>query len=112
MKHQTLKDALKAREQEWDPNEVVTLAFRGVELAGEVGEACNIIKKLERARIGIRGSRATEKELASELADIVICVYLIAGDLGIDMGEEIIAKFNETSTKYGLSDFMEDGHGH
>lgn len=97
-----LRDANMARQMEWDPDRKADLSFFGVELAGEVGEACNVIKKLERERIGIRGSRATMEQLAEELADIVICVDLIAMHCGIDMEEAIQKKFNATSEKYAL----------
>ena len=91
------------RQLEWCPDQKPDLSFRGVELAGEVGEALNIIKKLERERLGWRGSRATVEQLAKELADIVICVDLVAGDLDIDLTAEIEAKFNGTSEANGLS---------
>lgn len=73
-----LHKANVARDKEWNPDSVCTLEFWGVELAGEIGEACNIIKKLERERLGMRGSRATLQDLTDELADGIICVDLIA----------------------------------
>jgi len=94
------------RQQEWDEDNQIDLAYRGNELAGEVGEACNIIKKMERERMGIRGSRATREQLAEELADVVICVDLIAMSAGIDLEEAVREKFNATSRKYGLSTLM------
>mgnify|MGYP000146046256 CR=1 FL=1 len=100
--HGTLRAANAARQQEWDTDNQITLAYRGNELAGEVGEACNVIKKLERERMGIRGSRATREQLAEELADIVICTDLIAMDAGIDLDAAVQAKFNATSEKVGL----------
>lgn len=57
--YHSLRAANVARQEEWDPGDKITLSYRGNELAGEVGEACNIIKKIERERLGIRGSRAT-----------------------------------------------------
>lgn len=81
----TLRDANQARQREWDTGNQITLAYRGNELAGEAGEACNVIKKLERERLGIRGSRATPAQLAEELADVVICADLIAMDAGRDL---------------------------
>lgn len=90
------------RQQEWDEDNQISLAYRGNELAGEVGEACNVIKKLERERMGIRGSRATRDALAEELADVVICTDLIAMQAGINLEEAVRAKFNATSDKYGL----------
>jgi NTP pyrophosphatase (non-canonical NTP hydrolase) len=104
----TLRAANVAREVEWDPDHRITLAYRGNELAGEVGEACNIIKKLERERIGIRGSRATKDELAEELADVLICLDLIAMHAGIDLSLALRDKFNATSEKYRLSTRMEE----
>lgn len=101
--YDTLREANVARQKEWDSGNQITLAYRGNELAGEVGEACNIIKKLERERLGIRGSRATVEQLAEELADIVICTDLVAMSEGIDLNAAIAAKFNATSEKVGLS---------
>jgi NTP pyrophosphatase (non-canonical NTP hydrolase) len=103
----TLRNANATRQAEWDPSDQITLAYRGNELAGEVGEACNVLKKLERERIGIRGSRATKEQLAEELADVVICVDLIAMQLGIDLGEATATKFNMTSDKYSLQTKIE-----
>ena len=97
-----LDEANRARQLEWDPANAITLAFRGNELAGEIGEACNLIKKLERERLGLPGSRATVPELATELADGIICLSLIATDLGIDLGEAVRSKFNASSDKLGL----------
>jgi len=90
------------RQKEWDPTDKIDLSYRGNELAGEVGEACNVIKKLERERYGIRGSRDTIEHLAEELADVIICVDLIAASMGIDLNAAVIQKFNATSEKLGL----------
>lgn len=98
----TLREANITRQKEWDTDNRISLSYRGNELAGEVGEACNLIKKLERERLGIRGSRTTVDELAEELADVVICVDLIAMEEGIDLDKAIREKFNATSKKYGL----------
>jgi NTP pyrophosphatase (non-canonical NTP hydrolase) len=98
----TLRAANVARQAEWDTGNQITLAYRGNELAGEVGEACNIIKKVERERMGIAGSRATVEQLAEELADVVICTDLIAMQAGIDLDAAVAAKFNATSEKVGL----------
>ena len=86
----------------WDPFEDLNLAFKGVELAGEVGEACNVIKKLERERLGLQGSRATIEMLAEELADVLICADLVAVMCGIDLEQAVVNKFNSTSKKLNL----------
>ena len=99
-----LRHANEARDEEWNTGaEKISLAFRGVELAGEAGEACNVIKKLERATLGIAGSRATLADLAAELADVVICADLIAMHAGIDLEAAVVGKFNATSEKYRLA---------
>ncbi|MBS4049390.1 MAG: MazG-like family protein [Alphaproteobacteria bacterium] len=97
-----LRIANEVRQQEWDVGNQLTLSYRGNELAGEVGEACNVLKKLERERLGIRGSRASLEDAADELADVVICVDLIAMSLGLDLADVVQRKFNTTSEKYGL----------
>jgi NTP pyrophosphatase (non-canonical NTP hydrolase) len=102
----SLRSANEARQKEWDRDNNISLAYRGNELAGEVGEACNVIKKLERERLGIRGSRATVEQLAEELADAVICLDLIAMQAGIDLQQAVQEKFNATSGKYGLETML------
>lgn len=97
-----LRTSNQKRQDEWDSDQQISLSYRGNELAGEVGEACNIIKKLERERFGIRGSRADRAQLAEELADIIICVDLIAMHEGIDLAQAVARKFDATSEKYGL----------
>lgn len=98
-----LRVASRQRQAEWDVNGKVTLSYRGNELGGECGEAQNIIKKLEREANGMVGSRATPEMLAEELADIIICVDLIASLFNIDMVQATQDKFNATSAKYGLT---------
>ncbi len=97
-----LRSANHWRQQEWDADAQLTLSYRGNELAGEAGEACNVIKKLERERLGIRGSRADFAQLADELADVIISVDLIAMMAGIDLASAVVRKFNLTSEKYNL----------
>ena len=63
---------------------------------------CNVVKKLERERLGLRGSRATLEDLADELADVVICADLLAKAANINLDEAVARKFNKTSEKYNL----------
>lgn len=73
----TLREANSARQAEWDPTKQIDLDWRMNELAGEVGESCNVLKKLHRFRFGLPGSRATKDDLADELADVIICLDLV-----------------------------------
>ncbi len=78
-------------------------------MAGEAGEACNIMKKMRRGDEG----NFTEA-LAKELADVVIYADLLAARMGIDLGEEVLRKFNEVSLER-LSDIylqVDDGGDH
>ena len=97
-----LMNANVRRQAVWCPQEQPDLSFRGNELAGEVGEVCNVIKKLERERHGWRGSRDSKEHLAEELGDVVICVSLIALTAGIDLEKAVREKFNATSAKVGI----------
>lgn len=102
-----LRTANILRDQEWNPSNRIDLAFRGNELAGEVGEACNIIKKLVRTHMGLKGTTANYSQLADELADVIICADLIAMHCGIDLGTAVKRKFNQTSENRGFTIFME-----
>jgi NTP pyrophosphatase (non-canonical NTP hydrolase) len=91
------------RQQEWDQGEVISLEYLGNAIAGETGEACNVIKKIVRQRAGLRGSQATPGDLANELADIIIYADLIARKENIDLAKAVREKFNATSDKLGLA---------
>lgn len=100
---QELRNANLKRHVEWAKGVDVPLSFRGLELAGEAGEVCNELKKIERTRLGMVGGKIGTDALMEELADVLVCVDLIAMDLGIDLSEALRAKFNKTSEKYGLA---------
>jgi NTP pyrophosphatase (non-canonical NTP hydrolase) len=119
----TLRKANSARQKEWDKDDKIGLSYRGNELAGEIGEAferavdiiligvasgraSNFMKKLDRERLGIRGSRATLEQLAEELADVIICCDLVAMHEGINLEEAVRNKFNATSEKMNLQTRM------
>lgn len=106
-----LRKANIARHKSWAKGKEVPLLFRATELAGECGEACNVMKKLHRQDEGWAGTKATLQDLKAELADIVICVDLIAMDLGINLNQAIVQKFNATSEKNGFEErLMENRH--
>ncbi len=124
-----LREANIARQAEWPGGEKVDLAFRGIELTGEIGELeeivvsllamstangrlSNKLKKLVRLDRGIHGtSEAREALLADirdEMGDIVVSLDLVAMDLGIDLGRATREKFNKTSVKQGLQTRMKE----
>lgn len=98
-----LSEANKVRQLEWDPEgKTATYLYRATELTGEAGEAANKLKKLEREKLGIRGSRATKEQAMEELADTVICASLAANVLEGDLWAAVVMKFNKTSEEVGL----------
>jgi NTP pyrophosphatase (non-canonical NTP hydrolase) len=74
---------------------------------GELGEAANVAKKLNRIRDGIPGNKAGESEpelkaaLGNEIADTVIYLDLLAQSVGLDLGTLVRDKWNATSERLG-----------
>ncbi len=72
---------------------------------GELGEAANVAKKLNRVRDGIPGNRETEEELRAalreEVADTFIYLDLLAQSQGFLLVDAVREKFNKTSAKIG-----------
>lgn len=101
-------EEFKARDDEWGQksNTPLPLSFFATELAGEIGELCNEVKKLERERYGLPGSRTNQQKIADELADGFICLFNMALRLGIDPAVAVPNKFNETSVEVGLKSRM------
>lgn len=79
---------------EWSPTDW------GCAAAGEMGEACNLLKKLR------RGEDVPLQEIANELADVVAYIDLLAARLYIDLGEAVASKFNQVSVKKGSTHFL------
>lgn len=67
-------------------------------VVGELGEYANLRKKV------IRGDLTPEEAkpmLAAELADTVIYLDILAFQLGINLGEAVMDKWNRTSRRVG-----------
>ena len=75
---------------------------------GELGEAANILKKLNRVRDCIPGNTETETELREklgyELADTAIYLDLLCQAAGLDLEEIREKKFQITSDKLGYTE--------
>lgn len=115
----TLREANIARQQEWDPSDSIGISFRGNEMAGEVGELlekaivlltmsskiiglCNLLKKLDREHLGLRGARVDMEAVSEEFGDAQICLDLCAMIIGVDLDQTTKDKFNAVSIKHGL----------
>lgn len=72
---------------------------------GELGEAANVAKKLNRVRDGIPGNNQSEDELRAalrdEVADAFIYLDLLAQSEGFLIEDAVRDKFNRTSEKIG-----------
>lgn len=73
----------------------------GCAAAGEMGEACNIVKKMRRMESRIQPSDSQSKRyeelrwrLGEELADTILYVDLLAAHYDIDLWDQIVKKFN------------------
>lgn len=76
-----------------------------VALLGELGEAANVIKKLNRVRDGIPGNTEgpveLKQRLKDELADAFIYLDLLVQANGFDLEDIVVDKFDKTSMKIG-----------
>lgn|SRR3990167_574476 len=75
-------------------------------MAGEVGEACNLAKKIERGDFGPPHTANYLKamhKLAKELADVVIYADLACFRCDWNLDDVVIEKFNEVSDRVGCS---------
>lgn len=78
-------------------------------VVGELGEYANLRKKVERGDLTMQDARPL---LADELADVVIYLDILAHQLGVDLGEAVMNKWNRTSKKVGAPIYIdaEDWH--
>ena len=83
--------------KEWSPTDW------GCAMAGEAGEACNLLKKIR------RGEDIPKEDIARELADVVIYADLCAARLDIDLGAAVAEKFNIVSHRKGSKILLEEG---
>lgn len=67
----------------------------GNAMAGECGEACNFVKKIDRDG----STPELVQALAHELADLVTYADLLAAYYGIDLGLAVVEKFNQVSER-------------
>lgn len=84
-------DAYGMQLESWSPMEW------GCAVAGEVGEMCNFLKKLQRDNINYT------EDIAKEMADVIIYIDLLATLLNIDLATSIRDKFNSVSEKKGVT---------
>lgn len=78
---------------------------------GELGEAANIAKKLNRVRDGVKGNKESPEELRQEftreIADTFIYLDLLAQSVGVDLSDAVTKTFNEKSVQIGYPNTLE-----
>jgi NTP pyrophosphatase (non-canonical NTP hydrolase) len=83
-----------------------SLSDWAVALAGEAGELCNVVKKLNRERDGLVGNKETPgallASLQAEAADVYLYLDLFAQAAGFDLAESVRIKFNAVSMRNGF----------
>ena len=94
------------RAAEWHADAPWSLSDWMTATVGELGEAANIIKKMNRHRDGIAtASDPTVDELRAELrlelADTLSYLVLVAEQAGIDLAGATVEKFNTVSDRQG-----------
>ena len=97
-----LAEKCAVRGLEWRGGEPVDIMYSTVELAGEVGELCNAIKKQSREAKGMVGTRVNRQDVEDEFGDVMVCLSILAGEMGINLEDVTRRKFNKTSEKYNL----------
>lgn len=72
---------------------------------GELGEAANVVKKLNRYRDGIPGNKLSETalhdQLRKELGDVFVYLDLLAQSLGFQIADAAVEVFNSKSDEIG-----------
>lgn len=68
----------------WFPHNASDLGFMALAYAGEVGEYCNVVKKIERGSLSY-GDPATRVRLSEELTDGFIYLLNNASLIGLDL---------------------------
>lgn len=79
-------------------------------LVGEVGEAANVVKKLNRCRDGVPGNKLSEPELRDqlrkELGDVFVYLDLLAQSLGFSIADAAAEVFNAKSVEIGYPESL------
>lgn len=99
------------RSNRWMKSDSPPLMYFSNAMAGETGEVCNAVKKLERITQGLRNKEngvdktnipELEQKVANECADSIIYALIILDRLGFDAQAVISDVFDQKSIEYGF----------
>jgi len=112
MEMRAFQDLNAKRSQRWHPLEGWDINAWLVALGGELGEAMNTAKKLNRIRDGMK-TRPEEndvytlkQQLIAELADVYTYLDLVFSYLEVSKERAVARKFNATSEEWGFPERM------
>lgn len=71
-----------------------------------VGQVANMVKKLERERLGFAGSRVTMDEVLTKMQDAANALTGFLGDISSEPWLDVMTKFNHTSQQVGLTTML------
>ncbi|HYD90916.1 MAG TPA: hypothetical protein VEA37_05430 [Flavobacterium sp.] len=90
------------------------ISYWGMAMMGEGGELCNLLAKLERAKLGgadggnsLKTEDITKEKLAEEMGGLVIYLAILSKRIGISLEDAIIKTFNDKSLKMGYPIMLE-----
>ena len=89
-----------ADSRRWFPNTSESVAFTCLALAGEVGELCNLVKKIERGTAQW-GDAKIKYDIHMEVADIFTYLMDLAGQLNVDLVRLYELKRIENERRFG-----------
>lgn len=101
-----LRHANEARQEFWGGADNWTLADWSNAAAGEVGEACNVVKKIRRVELGTTGNKETLDaywpKLCAEIGDAVIYLDILAKKAGATLEQCVAGAFNGKSEELNM----------
>jgi len=101
----------RERSNRWMNSPNTPLMYFSNAMAGETGEVCNAVKKLERVHHALPNKEAgvdkhdipmLEQKVANECADAIIYALIILDQLSFDASAVIADVFDKKSIEYGF----------
>lgn len=105
MELEAIKDS-----QRWFPSTASDFEHHALALAGETGELCNVVKKIQRGSLD-HTAAGVKHSLAMELVDVFTYTLVLAGLLHIDLEAAYYVKRTENEQRFGKFK-PEPGRGH
>lgn len=108
-----LREGNLARQAYWGGSDNWTLADWSNAMAGEAGEACNVVKKIRRVELGTTGNKQAletyHSQLETEIGDVLIYLDLLALKAGVTLDHCVSRAFNEKSAELDMPIRLEAG---